>query len=107
MACGACCANTDRNRGIEWFEYVEIERRDRLRREPDLLRRLTVVNDAGEIHMKLTADGRCVALEGEIGDRVTCGIYDLRPAGCKRVEPGSYACKRARRERLGINPRAA
>jgi len=42
---------------------------------------------------------RCAALSGELGVRVSCTIYALRPADCRRVEPGSKECRRARRER--------
>jgi Fe-S-cluster containining protein len=39
---------------------------------------------------------RCVALEGEVGTRVACAIYALRPGPCREFEAGSGACHRAR-----------
>ena len=102
--CGACCCNTDENRAEGFLDYVEVPRRSALARHPRLLRKLTVLNDRGERHMKLRGSNqRCVALEGQLGVRVTCAIYELRPAGCRRVEPGSRECRRDRRER-GITP---
>jgi uncharacterized protein len=100
QACGACCCNTDENRAEKFVDYVEVTRRSALARHSSLLRRLTVLNDKGERHMKLRgADQRCVALEGRVGHQVSCAIYDLRPNACRRVQPGSRECRRARRER--------
>ena len=48
---------------------------------------------------------RCVALEGEIGRNVRCGIYQRRPGPCQELESGSDACKRARRKH-GLPPLA-
>jgi len=33
----------------------------------------------GSYHMRMTADGHCVALEGTTGKHTACGIYALRP----------------------------
>jgi Fe-S-cluster containining protein len=100
QSCGACCCNTDENRAEKFVDYVEVTRRSALSRHPRLLRRLTVVNAEGERHMKLRGrEQRCIALEGKIGARVACAIYGLRPAACRRVEPGSRECRRDRRER--------
>ncbi|HTO98962.1 MAG TPA: YkgJ family cysteine cluster protein [Myxococcales bacterium] len=100
QACGACCCNTDENRAEAYVDYVEVTPRSPLGRRPSLLRRLTVINQAGERHMKLRGrEQRCVALEGRLGERVFCSIYPVRPAGCRRVKPGSAECRRDRRER--------
>lgn len=100
QACGACCCNTDENRAERFVDYVEVLPRSALCRHPALLRRLTVINEEGERHMKLRGnEQRCVALEGRVGARVSCTIYALRPAACRRVEPGSRECRRDRRER--------
>ena len=100
QSCGACCCNTDENRAEKFVDYVEVTRRAPLVRHPRLLRRLTVVNADGERHMKLRGrEQRCIALHGRLGVRVACAIYDLRPAACRRVEPGSRECRRDRRER--------
>jgi len=100
QACGACCCNPDENRAEQYLDYVEVAPRSRLARQPGLVRRLTVLNDKGERHMKLKgADQRCAALQGTLGRRVSCTIYHLRPSGCRAVQPGSKECRRDRRER--------
>lgn len=100
QSCGACCCNTDENRGEKTADYVLVGARSPLTRHPSLLRELTVLNRQGERHMRLKgAEQRCAALSGELGVRVSCTIYVLRPAGCRRVEPGSKECRRDRRER--------
>lgn len=39
---------------------------------------------------------RCVALQGEVGVQVGCGIYALRSSTCRSVEPGDAQCLKAR-----------
>ncbi len=100
QTCGACCCNTDENRAEKYADYVEVTARSALHRRPELLRKLTVVNRRGERHLKLVgAEQRCAALEGKLGEQVSCIIYDLRPWGCRKVKPGSKECLRDRRER--------
>jgi Fe-S-cluster containining protein len=41
---------------------------------------------------------RCVALQGEVGRDVRCGIYSQRSSTCKAVQPGDDQCVRARRQ---------
>lgn len=104
QSCGACCCNTERNRGEATLEYVEVARSDRLyREERELLKRLGTRNDDGVFHLRLVGEEqRCVALEGELGEGVRCGIYALRPAGCRTVEAGDEECLKARRfHRIG------
>jgi hypothetical protein len=97
QACGACCCNSDENRAEGYRDYVEVTPRTALFRQPALLRKLTVLNGAGERHMKLRGEEqRCVALQGRLGVRVSCSIYPLRPPSCRQVEPGSRECRRAR-----------
>lgn len=49
-----------------------------------------------------TRSSRCVALEGEIGQCVSCGIYAQRPTPCREFTPSgeggvrNEACDRAR-----------
>lgn len=100
QACGACCANSRPNRAEQYRDYVQITGRDRLARRPDLLRSLTVLNDAGETHLKLVGrEQRCIALEGKLGESVACAIYEVRPRPCRIVEAGSRECLARRRER--------
>ena len=44
-------------------------------------------------------NGQCVALEGTIGECVSCTIYEDRPAVCRTFEMASNDCLRARAER--------
>jgi len=101
--CGACCCNTDENRREGFVDYVEVFAHDALRRRPDLIAKLAVRNERRQVHLRLTSDHRCVALAGELGRSVHCGIYELRPTVCRRVQAGSDECLRARRER-GVEP---
>jgi len=38
----------------------------------------------------------CRALEGVVGQNVTCSVYAHRPSPCREVEPGDDKCNRAR-----------
>jgi uncharacterized protein len=100
--CGACCFNPPENVAEGYAEYVEVLASDRLARRPELLRRYAV-EAGGRIHLRLLADHRCSALDGALGRRVRCKIYDARPAPCRRVQAGSDLCQRYRRG-LGLVP---
>lgn len=50
----------------------------------------------------LREDGTCVFLKGAIGDKVSCGIYDVRPTICRAFKAGSEFCLQARRE-IGLS----
>lgn len=96
--CGACCHNVDENRARGLENYIEVKPTDEILQRPSLARRLVVLDDEGIPHMRLTHD-RCAALEGTIGRKVTCGIYEVRPTPCRRLEAGSEPCMRYRAER--------
>jgi Fe-S-cluster containining protein len=101
LRCGACCCNPQENRLEGYRDYIAVTPRDRaLWSRPHLLRRYTVTNDRGEVHMKLVGEEqRCAALLGSVGRRVECAIYAQRPRGCRRVEPGDKRCMQDRAER--------
>lgn len=40
---------------------------------------------------------RCIALEGEVGQQVSCGMYELRSSSCKEVQIADEQCNKARR----------
>ena len=42
--------------------------------------------------MRRTWDGKCIALEGALGEKVKCSIYEDRPSVCRQFEAGSEAC---------------
>jgi Fe-S-cluster containining protein len=104
QACGACCCNTQKNIALRHRGYVEVLPSDALFHEP-VLSKLTVLDDKGVPQMRLVGEEqRCVALSGTLGERVRCTIYDLRPQGCRLVEPGDDECLLARKKLRG--PRA-
>jgi len=49
-------------------------------------------------------DGHCIALKGEPGKSVTCGIYENRPSVCRQFEAGSEACLHLRGENINVTP---
>ena len=103
--CGACCTNPDENRATGYSAYVDILPIDRILTRPALVRRFVATDEAGQLHVRLDREGRCVALVGNVGRHAKCGIYVDRPRGCRVLEAGSERCKSARRER-GIAPPA-
>ena len=44
----------------------------------------------------------CIALQGEIGKRVACTVYDNRPSPCREFDAGTERCFAAR-QRHGLN----
>lgn len=96
--CGACCVNPLENRAEGYIDYVMVLPREALLRHPRHVERYVRTNDGGEQHLKLDAGQRCVALKGTLGRKVRCEIYALRPAPCRRVQPGDAQCLRARGE---------
>jgi len=96
--CGACCVNLPSNQAESFTSWVEIEDGDRILGHADLARKLVVLDADGVPHLRLVEGGRCVALSGAPGRRVSCRIYHVRPSPCRRVEPGDPLCERYRTE---------
>lgn len=94
--CGACCATY---RVSFHCNEVDDEPGGRV---PAVL---TEVVTAEARCMRGTADQppRCVALRGEVGESVSCAIYEYRPSPCREFAPlaavgrGDDACDDARR----------
>ena len=40
---------------------------------------------------------RCISLQGSVGQRVSCAIYDRRPSPCQAFGRGDMCCADARR----------
>src|SRR5947199_110652 len=99
--CGACCCNIDKNRAIGFVDYVEVEKRDVIRKNPALMKRLVVVNDEGMPHMKLDARQRIPDATDEHRGR-----DDERDARREQDERGLCRWKRGHarmdRERIGM-----
>jgi Fe-S-cluster containining protein len=91
-------------------DYVPVERAARLLGRPDLLRKFVSADPEGTPHLRMLSDGRCAALRGAPGRKVSCAIYHLRPKACRTVQPGDADCLRARNEHIacghayGLNP---
>jgi len=91
--CGACCATF--RVSFYWAEAARLGLPDALTEKisPHLLSMLGT-NRPGP---------RCAALQGEVGERVACGIYVRRPSPCHEVQPGDEKCNQAR-SRHGLVP---
>ncbi len=90
--CGACCQAPHPD--AQWYVAVnEVER-------TKLPAHSTVVEADpryGKACRMATSDtGRCVALDGHVGELVTCTVYEDRPAPCREFQNGAAPCRRAR-----------
>lgn len=94
-ACGACCRNPDDNRAEGFSGWVEVAPDEPIRHGRRTAH-LVALGPDGSAHLRLTPDGRCVALRGRIGVHTRCAIYAVRPRPCRRVQAGSAECLRWR-----------
>lgn len=91
--CGACCAAF--RVSFYWGEAAQ-------RGLPDTLLERVSAHLACMVGTNQPAP-RCRALRGEVGQEVTCQVYDARPSPCHEVEPGSDQCNKAR-AKYGLEP---
>ncbi len=86
--CGACCANFRVD-----FSIYELDENG-----GPVPSGLTVPVNGNTCRMRGTdhVPIRCAALVGQIGQRISCGIYEWRPNPCREFIEGSEACNRAR-----------
>ncbi len=90
VGCGRCCHHRP--------ETVSVLDDDAARMGEERVRRLTVLLERPPFFRFLRNDGqRCSALDVSVPDRFPCSIYEVRPEGCREVEPGSPCCLEARR----------
>ena len=94
--CGACCVNHPANRDEGFIYWVEIGDDDAILERADLVTKHVIRDADGVPHLRMAADGRCLALRGTLGADVRCGIYHQRPTPCRRVQPGDALCLRYR-----------
>ena len=102
LSCGACCAAFRVD-----FHCADLA----TAANSGVPLELTLPLTATLVRLRGTDDAppRCIALEGEIGNKVRCSIYDQRPGPCRDFAPyaplgiGDDACDRARR-RHGLAP---
>jgi len=84
LTCGACCTYS-----FDWPEFTD-ETDYHLEAIPlDLC-------DTEYGRMKCDRD-RCVALNGEVGVKVSCAIYEHRPNVCRSFRPNTPDCAKVRR----------
>jgi Fe-S-cluster containining protein len=89
VACGRCC-----HHGPSTVTLLEA---DEARMGPERLERLTVLHPRPPYFRFIVNDGEaCGALDRTVPGHYPCSIYDVRPSGCREVEPGSPACLEAR-----------
>lgn len=91
-SCGACCAES----GFVAVSPTDTTPRALTRPTKGLGLSSETLCNLGERCMKRHLGGRCVALEGVIGEKVSCSIYTKRPNVCRRFEAGSPGCLSAR-----------
>ncbi|TCM68757.1 hypothetical protein EC844_104133 [Acinetobacter calcoaceticus] len=61
---------------------------------PDMVQPLTAVYSC--MQGTNQSQPRCVALNGVVGEQVSCGIYEQRSSSCKEVQAGDQQCNKAR-----------
>ena len=95
MTCGACCAA---------FVVVDAENADIPEDKVWIVQSLRNGSEpGGRFIRRREGDLACAGLEGRVGDRVNCTIYDARPKMCREFEAGSDRCHAVRRA-FGIEP---
>lgn len=84
QSCGACCA----------FYRVSFYWSEGEVMPADVVEPLTAVYSC--MHGTNQKNPRCVMLTGEIGQQVSCSMYELRSSSCKEVQAGDSQCLKAR-----------
>ena len=98
--CGACCLGYQAS--FYWAEADDATR-------GGVPVRMTIRVGLFRRAMRRGPDGRCIALHGAPGHRVSCTIYNRRPSVCRNFEPawqegsGDSRCNESR-ARLGLPP---
>lgn len=84
LTCGACC--TYFRVSFYWAEGIAMP--------DDYIESLTPVYSC----MKGTNQNnpRCIALQGTVGEQVSCGMYEQRSSSCKEVQIADAQCNKAR-----------
>ena len=89
VACGRCCHHGPKT--------VSLLEDDEARMGPRLLPLYTEVEPRPPFFRFIKNQGeRCGALDVSVAGRFPCAIYEVRPQGCREVEPGSPCCLEAR-----------
>lgn len=87
--CGACCAQF--RVSFYWAEADDA---------PGGTVPVALTRPVGSLHRCMAGTEarpvRCIALQGEVGRAVGCGIYEQRSSTCRSVQPGDEQCRKAR-----------
>ena len=94
QSCGACCQIRHRKFG-EYLVGLTAKDEDRLTASQAM--RFVGDDPHGPV-MKIRRNGNCVALQGTVGEKVSCEIYGKRPETCSDFNPGNDRCKKWRKE---------
>lgn len=94
--CGACCVSFRVS-----FYWAESDA------HPDgtVPQHLTIPISPHHVAMRGTEckPVRCIALEGEVGQFVSCSIYPLRASSCRQFNPDDPRCNEIR-QKFGLPP---
>lgn len=90
QACGACCAAFRVS-----FYWAETDAHP----EGQVPQAMTASISPHHVAMQGTETKpvRCIALSGEVGQSVSCSIYEKRSSTCREFESGSEECVKARK----------
>ena len=84
LSCGACCAYF--RVSFYWAEGIDL---------PE-----NYSEPVNSIYSCMTGTNqkspRCIALQGVIGQHVSCGVYEQRSSSCKEVQVADVQCNKAR-----------
>lgn len=104
--CGACCVS---DLGPDVPHYIPLTEKDLERFDAATKKRLVVLDSTGLPALGVKPESVksdrtvCQLHAGVIGVRSRCALYGKRPDICRGFEPGSRACRIARRDE-GLDP---
>lgn len=84
LSCGACCAHF--RVSFYWAEGIDIPEH--------YVEPLTAVYSCMQGTNQTQA--YCSALEGKVGEQVSCSIYSMRSSTCREVQMADEQCNKAR-----------
>jgi len=96
QSCGACCGPL-----YDDETHADLTEEDVGRLSKGYVKRwvVYVLDQYPALKTKRTAHSGvvCGALQGQVGKKVRCSIYENRPTVCRRYRPGSPDCLASRR----------
>jgi Fe-S-cluster containining protein len=95
-SCGSCCGPYESQAG-----WPDLTRADVARLTDYEFKHYVTTEDTffPALRTKMTAHHVlvCRFLKGEVGEKVSCAIYDRRPDACRKFPAGSVMCREFRR----------